>query len=89
MLLNAVNVASFVCEDSFYDPWNRLLLEGYDAVVQDLKKAYGDFVVRSKDDRDTSEGWFGVKSPESSVVRESFGQQVVRISNVVEVGEVE
>ena len=64
-------------------------LKGNDAVVRDLKKAHGVVAVRRKDARDTSEGWFGVNGVESSVIGESSGQQGVRISNVVEVGEVE
>ena len=46
-------------------------------------------MLRRKDARDTSERWFGMASVESSVVGESSGQQAVRISNIVEVGEVE
>ena len=46
-------------------------------------------MVRRKDAWDTSERWFGVASVACSVVGESSGQQVVRISNVVEVGHVE
>ena len=46
-------------------------------------------MLRLKDARDTSERWFGVASVASSVVGESSGQQAVRISNVVEVGQVE
>ena len=42
-----------------------------------------------KDARDTSERRFGVASVESPVVGESSAQQAVRISNVVEVGQVE
>ena len=61
--------------------------EGYSDVVNDLKKAYDVVVVRQKDAWDTSERWFGVASVESSVVEESSGQQVVRVSNFVEVGE--
>ena len=89
MLLSAVNIAGSVCDDSVYDQWNRILPEGYDAGVQDLKKAYDVFLVCQKDARDTSERWLGVAGVESSVVRESSGQQGVRISNIVEVGEVE
>ena len=85
MLLNAVNIAGSVCEDSIYNPWNIILPEGYRAVVDDVKKAYNVVVLRRKDARDTSERWFGV----ASVVGESSGQQAVRISNIVEVGEVE
>ena len=46
-------------------------------------------MVRQRDARDTSERWFGVASVESSVVGESSSQQAARISNVVEVGQVE
>ena len=89
MLLSAVNVAGSVCEDSVYDPWAVISTEGYAAVVADLKRAYDVVVVLRKDARHTSERWFGVTSVESSVVGESSGQQAVRISNVVEVGQVE
>ena len=89
MLLGAVNIAGSVCEDSVYDPWNVILPEGYAAVVAGLKRAYDVVVVHRKDARDTFDRWFGVASVESSVVGESSGQQGVRISNIVEVGEVE
>ena len=89
MLLSAVNVAGSVCEDSVYDPWIVILAEVYAAGVVCLKRAYDIFVVCRKDARDTSERWFDVASVESSVVGESSGQQAVRISNVVEVGQVE
>ena len=46
-------------------------------------------MVRRKDARDTSERWFDVGSVASSAVGESSGQQAVRISNVVEVAQVE
>ena len=89
MLLSAVNVAGSVCEDSVYDPWAVICPERYAAVVFDLRKAYDVVVVLRKEARDTSERWFGVESVASSAVGESSGQQVVRISNVVEVGQVE
>ena len=88
MLLSAVNVAGSVCEDSVFDPWVVIPPEGHAAVVADLKRAY-DVVVRRKDARDTSERLSGVASVASSVVGESSGQQDVRISNVVEAGQVE
>ena len=72
-----------------YDPWAVISPEGYAALVSDLKRAYDVVVVRRKDARDISERWFGVASVASSVVGESSGQQAVRISNVVEVGQVE
>ena len=89
MLLSAVNVAGSVCEDSVYDPWAVICLERYAAVVSDLRKAYDAVVVRRKEARDTSERWFGVASVASSAVGELSGQQAVRLSNVVEVGQVE
>ena len=46
-------------------------------------------VVRRKEARDTSERWFGVHSVESSEVGEPSCWAGVRISNVVEVGQVE
>ena len=72
-----------------YDPWAVICPEGYAAVVADLQKAYDVVVVRRKEARDTSGQWFGVASVASSAVGESSGQQAVRISNVVEVGQVE
>ena len=89
MWLSAVNVAGSVCEDSVYDPWTVILPEGCAAVVVDLKRAYDVFVVHPKDARDTSERWFSEAGVASSVVEESSGQQAVRISNAVEVGQVE
>ena len=88
-LLSAVSVAGSVCEDSVYNPWAVISAEGYAAVVSDLKRAYDVVVVRRKDARDTFERWFGVGSVASSAVGESSGQQAVRISKVVEVGQVE
>ena len=89
MLMSAVNIAGNVCEDSVYNPWNNIIPEGYAAVVADLKRAYDVVVVHRKDARDTSERWFCVASIDSSVVGESSGQQGVRISNIVEVGDME
>ena len=87
MLLSAVNVAGSVCQDSVYDAWTVISPEGYAAA--DLKRAYDFVVVRRKDAWDTSERWFGVASVAFSVVGESSDQQAVRISKVVEVGQVE
>ena len=89
MLLSAVNVAGSVCENSVYGPWAVISAESHAAVVSDLKRAYDVVVFRRKDARDTSERWFGVGSIASSAVGESSGQQAVRISNVVEVVQVE
>ena len=89
MLLSAVNFAGSVCEDPVYDPRAVICPDGYAAVVSDLQKAYDVVVIRQKEARDASERWFGVASVAYSAVGESSGQQTVRISNVVEVGQVE
>ena len=54
-----------------------------------FEKAFDIVVVHRKDARDTSERWFGVTGVESSVVRESSGQQTVQIANTLDFGEVE
>ena len=89
ILLTAVNVAGCVSEGSVYEPWNRVLPERYVAVVRDLNEAFDVIVIRRQDARDTFERWFGGNSVECSVVGGSSVQQGVRMSNVVEVGEVE
>ena len=86
MLLSAVNVAGSVCVDSVYNPWTVMLPEGNSAVAADLRRTYDVVVVRRKDNRHTSERWFGVASVEFSVVGESSIQPAVRMSNNVEVG---
>ena len=88
MPVSAAIVAYSVCEDSLYDLWNCVLPEGHDAVVRVLKRAYDVNVGHRKDAQDTSERWFGMNSVESSLFGESRGQHAVRISNVVEVGDV-
>ena len=71
------------------DPWVNVLPEGYEATLVDLRKAYDVVVVRRKEARDTIERWFGVCSVESFEVGEPSCRAGVRISNVVEVGQVE
>ena len=89
LLVSAVNAAGSMRDQSTYEPWANVLPDGYEATFADLRKAYDVVVVRRKEARDTSERWFGVRSVESSEVGESSGRAGVRISNVVEVGQVE
>ena len=65
-----------------------MLPEEHDTFVRGLKRPYDVVVVRRKEAWDASVGWFGVNSIESSVIGKSSKQHGVRISNVVEVGEV-
>ena len=87
LLVSAVNGS--MCDQSTCEPWVSVLPDGYEATLVDLKKEYDVVVVRRKEARDTSERWFGVRSVESSEVGEPSCRLGVRISNVVEVGQVE
>ena len=89
LLVSAVNAAGSMRDQSACEPWVTVLPEGYEATLADLKKAYDFVVVRRKEARDTSERWFGVRSVGSSEVGEPSCRAGVRISNVVEVGQVE
>ena len=87
--VSAVNAAGSIREQSTCEPWANVLPGGYEATLVDLKKAYDAVVVRQKDARDTSKRWFGVRSVESSEVGDPSCRTGVRISDVVEVGQVE
>ena len=76
-------------DKSTCDPWKNVHPEGYESTVVDLKKAFDAVVVRRKDSRDTSERCFGLRSVDSSEVREPTCRTGVRISDVVEGGEIQ
>ena len=88
LLVSAVNAAGSMRGQSTCEPGTNVLLEGYEATLVDLKKAYDAVVVRRKEARDTSERWIGVRNVESSEVGEPSCRTGVRISNVFEVGQV-
>ena len=81
-------VQSFV-RDPLFTQRDFFTDNGISMLLSAVNVAYDVVVVRRKEARDTSERWFGVASVASSAVGESSGQQAVRISNVVEVGQVE
>ena len=89
LFVSAVNAAGSMCDQSTCEPWASVLPDGNEATLVDLKKAYDVVVVRRKEARDTSERWFGVRSVDSSEFGEPSCRAGVRISNVVEVGQVE
>ena len=89
LFVSAVNAAGWMREQSTCDPWANVLPEGCEATLVDIRKAYNVVVVRPKEARDTSERWFGVRNVESSEVGEPSCRAGVRISSVVEVGQVE
>ena len=87
LLVSAVNAAGSMRDQSTCEPWASVLRDSYEVTLADLRKDV--VVVRRKEARDTSERWFGVSSVESSEVGEPSCRAGVRISNVVEVGQVE
>ena len=89
LLVSAVNAAGSMRDQSTCEPWASVLPDNYEATLVDLRKAYDVVVVRRKEARDTSERWLGLRSVESSEVGEPSCRAGVRISNVVEVGQVE
>ena len=89
LLVPALNIAGSIRDQSTCEPWANVLPEGYEATLVDLRKAYDAVAVRRKKARDTSERWFGVRSVESSEVAETSCRSGVRISDVVEVGQVD
>ena len=89
LLVSAVNAAGSMRDQSTCEPWANVLSEGYEATLVDLRKAWDAVIVTRKEARDTSERWFGVHSIESSEVGEPSCRTGVRITNVVEVGQIE
>ena len=89
LLVSAINAAGSIRDKSTCEPWANMLIEGYEATLVDLRKAYDTVVVRRQNARNTLERWFGVLSVESSEVGEPSCRTGVRISDVVEVGQVE
>ena len=89
LLVSAIDAAGSIRDQSNCEPWANVLPEGYEATKVDLRKAYDAVVVRRKEARDTSERWFGVRSVESSEIGKTSCRAGVRISNVVEVGQVD
>ena len=88
LLVSAVNAAGSLRDESTCVPWANVLPEGFESTLVDLQ-AYDAVAVRQNDARDTSERWFGVRSVESSEVGEPSCWTALRISEVVEVGQVE
>ena len=89
LLVSAIDAAGSMRDQSTCEHWPNVLPDGYEATLVDPKKAYDVVVVRRKEARDTSERRFGARSVESSEVGEPSCRAGVRISNVVEVGQVE
>ena len=88
MLNSAVTAADAVRNNSKFDPWGAIGDET-GPVIADLKSCRGKIVSRRRAMKDTRERWFGAETIASSVVCETAPSTTVRISDVVEVGDVQ
>ena len=87
MLNSAVTAADAVRNSSTFDPWGAIGVEAV-PVIADLKSCREKVVSRRKAAKDTWERWFGAETVTSSAVGETAPRTTVRISDVVEVGDV-
>ena len=88
MLNNAVNAADIVRNSARFDPWGAINVEAGPVII-DLKSCREKILSQRKAVRDTREGWFSGETVASSAVGESAPKTTVRISDVVEVGDVQ
>ena len=86
MLNTAVTAADVVRNSAMFDPWGAIGVEA-GLVIADLKSCREKIVSRQKAVRDTRECWFCADTVASSAVGETAPRAAVRISDVVEVGD--
>ena len=85
---NAVTAADVVRNSDRFNPWGAIDVEA-GPVIADLKSCREKILSQWKAVKDTRERWFSAETVASSAVGESAPQTTVRISNVVEVGDVQ
>ena len=88
MLNTAVAAADALRNCARFDCWGTIGLET-GPVIDDLKSCREKIVSRRKALKDTRERWFSVETVASSAVGEGAPRTTVRISDVVEVGDVQ
>ena len=88
MLNTAVSAADAVGHSSEFHHGGTVGVEAR-PVIADLKSYREKFVQRRKAVKDTREPWFGAETAASSAVGEATPRTTVRISDVVEVGNVQ
>ena len=88
MLNTAVTAADAVRNSARFDPWGAIDVEA-GPVIADLKSCREKFMSQRKTVKDTRELWFSAETVASSAVGESAPRTTVRISDVVEVGDVQ
>ena len=88
MLNTAVTAADAVRNSARFDPWGAIGVEA-GPVIGDLKSCREKVMSQRKALKDTRERWFSAETVASSAVGESAPRTTVRISDVVEVGDVQ
>ena len=88
MLNTAVTAADAVQNNARFDPWRAIGVEA-GPVIADLKSCREKIVSRRKAVKDARERWFSAETVTSSAVGETAPRTTVRISDVVEVGDVQ
>ena len=88
MLKTRVTAADDVRNTAKFDPWGAIGIEA-GSVIADLKSCPEKIVSRRKVVRGTRERWFSAYTVASSAVGETAPRTTVRISDVVEVRDVQ
>ena len=88
MLNTAVTAADAVQNSARFDPWGAIDVEA-SPVIADLKSCPEKILSGRKAMKDTRERWFSAETVASSAVGETAPRTSVRISDVVEVGDVQ
>ena len=88
MLHDAVTAADAVRNSSHFDPWGAIGV-GAGPVIIDLKSCHQKVLAQRKGVKGTRERWFSGETVASSAVGEGAPKRTVRVSDVVEVGDVQ
>ena len=88
MLSTAVTAADAVRNSAHFDPWGAIDVEA-GPVINDLKSCREKILSQRMAVKNTQERWFSGETVASSAVGESAPRTTVRISNVIEVGDVQ
>ena len=84
----AVTAADAVRNSAMFDPWRAIDVEA-GPFIADLKSCFEKVMSQRKAMKGTRERWFSAETNASSAVGESAPRTTVRISDVVEVGDVQ
>ena len=88
MLNTAVTAADAVQNSARFDPWGAIDVEAGPVII-DLKSCREKILSQRKVVKDTRQRWLSAETVASSAVGESAPRTTVRISDVVEVGDVQ